>query len=68
MGRAFDLESLLKEAVLSVSAEGRPHRAICFLKRGNVILSYVRIQLTVILILPTFINKDELFTVSLKCK
>lgn len=58
MGRAFDLESLLKEAVLSVNAEGRPDRAICFLKRGNVILSYIRIQLTVILILPTFINKD----------
>lgn len=71
MGRAFDLENLLKErkeTVLSVNAESRPEGAICFLKRGNVILSYIRIQLTVILILPTFINRDQVFTVSIKCK
>lgn len=71
MGRAFDLENLLKErkeAVLSVNAKSRLDGVICFLKGGNVILSDTRIQLTVTLIFPTFNNKDQLFTVSIKCK
>lgn len=71
MGRAFDLENLVKErkrTVLAVEAESRPGGATGFLKLGNVILSYIRIQLTVILILPTFISKDQLFTVSTRCK
>lgn len=33
--------------------------ATCFVKRGNVILSYIRIQLTVILIFSTFFSKGQ---------
>jgi len=62
MERAFGLGNLKerKEAALSVNAEGRPDGAIYFLKRENVILNYIRVQLTVILILLTIISKDQL--------
>lgn len=38
--------------------------ATCFVKRGNVILSYIRIQLTVILIFSTFISKGQILVLN----